>query len=263
MKVNSPDGTIISYDRSGAGPPLVLVPGAGAANPAAWPVFPALAEKFTVYAVDRRGHGKSGDSASYAIEREYEDIAAVVDSIGEPVHLMGHSFGACCALEAALLTRNIRKLVLYEPLSISSPGKPLYPEGLLDQLQKLVDMDDRETALNLFYRSIAELSPDEVELLKSSPVWAERLAIVHTIPRELRADERYSFDARRFMGLHTPTLLLEGGNSRDFEKTGNQVAAAALPNSRIAVLPGQQHIAMYTAPELFVEVVVTFLLDQR
>lgn len=260
-QIISVDGTLIAYNRHGTGPPLILVPGAGAANPAAWPVFPALAEKFTVYAVDRRGHGKSGDGASYSIEREFEDIAAVVDSIGEPAHLLGHSFGGLCALEAALLTQNIRKLVLYEPLSIVYRGKSLYPAGLIDQLQALVDANDREGALILFYSSIAGLSPDELEVLKSSPIWSERLAIAHTLPRELRADKSYSFDAKRFMGLHTPTLLLEGGDSRDFEKEGNQAAVAALPNSRIAVLPGQQHIAMYTAPELFLITVESFLID--
>jgi pimeloyl-ACP methyl ester carboxylesterase len=114
-KVTSPDGTRIAYYRSGAGAPLILVPGTGAANPVAWTaVLPALEAHFSVYAVDRRGHGESGDSPTYAIEREFEDIAAVVDSIGGPVNLLGHSFGGLCALEAALLTPNLRKLVLYE-----------------------------------------------------------------------------------------------------------------------------------------------------
>ena len=99
-KVTSRDGTPITYYRSGAGSPLILVSGAGAANPVAWTaVVPALEGHFSVYAVDRRGHGESGDGLPYAIEREFEDIAAVVDAVGEPVNLLGHSFGAFVPLE--------------------------------------------------------------------------------------------------------------------------------------------------------------------
>jgi len=263
-KVTSRDGTPITYYRSGAGSPLILVSGAGAANPVAWTaVVPALEGHFSVYAVDRRGHGESGDGLPYAIEREFEDIAAVVDAVGEPVNLLGHSFGGLCALGAALLTGNIRKLVLYEPLSIPFPGKPVYPEGFIEQLQALIDAGDRERALTVFYRVIAGLSPLEIEQVKSSPVWPARLAIAHTLPREMRADERYRFDAQRFKDLHTPTLLLGGGDSRDFEKKGNELVAAALPNSRVAVMPGQGHIAMYTAPDLFLYEVLSFLIGPR
>lgn len=92
--ITSSDGTLIAYERIGAGPPLVLVPAAGAANPTAWAaVIAELKEHFTLYAVDRRGHGKSGDGHIYAIKREFEDIAAVIDAIEEPANLFGHSFG--------------------------------------------------------------------------------------------------------------------------------------------------------------------------
>src|SRR3712207_2617173 len=98
--VTSVDGTPIAYWSSGEGSPLVLVHGT-AADHARWrPVLPAFEERFTVYAIDRRGRGGSGDSDDYAIEREFGDVAAVVDSLGEPVTLLGHSYGALCALEA-------------------------------------------------------------------------------------------------------------------------------------------------------------------
>lgn len=120
-KVNSLDGTPIAYYRSGEGSLLILVPSAGAVNPTAWPVFLQLVVHFTVYAVDRRGHGMSGDSPTYSIKREFENVAAIIDFLKEPANVLGHSFGGLCALEAALLTPNIRKLVLYEPLSIHKP----------------------------------------------------------------------------------------------------------------------------------------------
>jgi pimeloyl-ACP methyl ester carboxylesterase len=110
--VTSNDGTSIACFRSGEGPPLVLIHGTAADHGRWRPVLPAFEERFPVCAVDRRGRGGSGDSDDYAIGREFEDVAAVVDSLGEPVNLLGHSYGALCALETALLARNVRKLVL-------------------------------------------------------------------------------------------------------------------------------------------------------
>lgn len=260
-KVNSRDGTPIAYYRSGVGPPLILVPAAGAANPTAWPLFSALAEKFAVMAVDRRGHGMSGDGPTYAMEREFEDIAAVIDSLVEPVNVLGHSFGGICALEAGLLTGNIQKLILYEPLSIPLPGKPVYPDGFLDRLETMLRAGDYEGVLVMHYRKIAGLGPEEIEQFRSSPVWQERVATANTLPRELRADAQYRFDALRFKNLHIPTLLLTGSASRVFEKKGIDMLAAALPNSQVSVMKGQDHVAMYSAPELFVNEVHKFLSE--
>ena len=257
--VTSSDGTSIAYYRSGTGSPLILVPGSGAANPVAWTaVLPVLEEHFSVYAVDRRGHGESGDGSTYAIEREFEDIAAVVDSVGEPAILLGHSFGALCALEAALLTLNIRKLILYEP-AIPFPGVSIYPEGVIDRLQALLDTGNREEVLLTLYREVAMLPPGEIEQLRLSPAWPARLATAHTLPREARAEEKYKFDAQRFKDLHTPTLLLLGGNSPSFLKSATEAINNALPNSHIATMAGQEHIAMYTAPDLFLQNILTFL----
>src|SRR5688572_24310787 len=111
----SGDGTTIACEKIGSGPPLVLVHGTAADHTRWAPVLPALSGRFTIYACDRRGRGASGDGASYAMEREFEDVAAVVDGIGGPVDLLGHSYGALCSLEAAVLARNLRRLALYEP----------------------------------------------------------------------------------------------------------------------------------------------------
>ncbi|RPJ21296.1 MAG: alpha/beta hydrolase [Chloroflexi bacterium] len=259
-KVTSPDGTPIVYYRSGTGSPLILVPGSGAANPVAWTgVIPTLEEHFSVYAVDRRGHGESGDSPIYAIEREFEDIAAVADSIGEPANLLGHSFGALCTLGAAFLTPNIRKLILYEP-AIPLPGVAIYPEGVIDRLQALLEAGDREAVLTTLYHEVIRLPPHEIEQLRSSPAWSARVATAHTLPREARAEEQYEFDPQRFKDLQTPTLFLLGGDSPPFLKAATEAINTALPNGRVAVMPGQQHIAMYTAPELFLHNVLTFLI---
>lgn len=261
-KVTSPDGTPIAFYRSGTGPPLILVHGSGAAIATAWTAFPALEEHFSVVAVVRRGRGESGDHPAYAIQREFEDIAAVADSIGEPANLLGHSFGGLCALEAALVTRNIRRLILYEP-AIPFPGQSIYAEGVIDRMQARLDAGDWEGVLTILYLEVARMSPDEFDQFRSSPAWPARVASAHTVTREARAEEGYIFDALRFKDLHTPTLLLTGADSPPFLNQATQALAPALPVCRTAVMPGQEHIAMYTAPELFVHEVVDFLKEGR
>lgn len=113
--VISKDGTRIAFWRSGSGPPLLLVHGATADHTTTWRfVLPELEQHFAVYAMDRRARGSSGDTLPYDLQREAEDVVAVVESIGEPVNLLGHSYGGLCAIEAALLTENLRRLILYE-----------------------------------------------------------------------------------------------------------------------------------------------------
>lgn len=258
--VTSADGTAIAYQRSGNGSPLVLVHG-GTADHTRWaPVLSGLEERFAVYAVDRRGRGGSEDTATYAIEREFEDIAAVADAVGEPVNLLGHSYGALCALEAALRTSNLRTLILYEPPI--PDGNPIYAPEVLARIEALIDAGDRESALTTFFQDVVHVPPHELTLLRSVPAWPARVAAVHTITREMRAVESYVFDPERFRTMATPTLLLLGGDSPPWVKTVAEALDAALPHSRIAVMPGQQHTAMNTAPELFTREVRQFLAHE-
>jgi pimeloyl-ACP methyl ester carboxylesterase len=162
--VTSADGTPIAYWRSGEGPPLVLVHGTAADHGRWAPVLPAFEERFAVCAVDRRGRGGSGDSEDYSIEREFEDVAAVVDSIGEPANLLGHSYGALCALEAALLTRNnVGKLVLYDP-GIEVAGEEIYPREVIERLEALLGAGDRDGVVATTMREVAGLPPETVEI---------------------------------------------------------------------------------------------------
>jgi len=256
--VRSKDGTPIAYERSGAGPALVLVHGTTADHTRWAPVLPMLEQTFTVYAVDRRGRGRSGDASDYAIEREYEDIAAVVSSIPGPVNLLGHSYGALISLEAALRVSNLHKLILYEP-AIRLDG-PIYPPGIRAQIQALLDSGDREKVLLILFHEIAGVPEDQLASLQKEPVWAARLAAAHTISREL-VDEDYILDPLRFKDLNVSTLLLSGSESPDFLRAATKAVHAALPNSRIVVMPGQQHVAMSTAPEPFVRLVTGFLTE--
>ena len=254
----SKDGTPIAYRRSGKGPPLVLVHGAAADHSRWSPVLSALEERFTVYAVDRRGRGGSGDAEGYAMEREFEDVASIVDSIGEPVNLLGHSYGAVCSLEVALLTRNVRKLVLYEP-SMNVAGEELYSREVIDRLEALLDRGDRDGVVATTMREVAGLPPEAVAHLRSLPVWQARVAGAHTIPRELRANQAYRFDPQRFEVLGVPTLLLIGGDSPAAFEAAGKAVDEALPDSRIVVMPGQGHAAMDTGTDLFTAEVLRFL----
>jgi pimeloyl-ACP methyl ester carboxylesterase len=260
-KILSNDGTPIAYQRSGAGAPLVLVHGTLGSHGGWAPILPALEQQFTVYAVDRRGYGESGDAASYALGREAEDIAALANAIGDGASLLGHSFGGLCVLEAALLTPHVRRLVVYEPSPLPVPGAPLYPDGIVDRLQALLDAGDREAVVATVFREIVGMPPHEFELLKASPRFPAYMAAAHTVPRETRAEEGYRFEAARFTQLKVPTLLLLGSDSPEFFRTTIETWQATLPNSRIVVLPGQQHIAHVTAPDLFVRELQAFLLE--
>ncbi|MGH2601330.1 MAG: alpha/beta fold hydrolase [Dehalococcoidia bacterium] len=256
-QVISTDGTPIAYERRGEGQPLVLVHGTGADHTRWEPIIPAFADRFTVYAVDRRGRGASGDAPAYAIEREFDDIAAVVGSIGGEVDLLGHSYGALCALEATLRTDRLRKLILYEPPIPT--GIQIFRPGSVDRLDALLAAGNREAVLTTFWGDIAGLPPDQIERIRALPDWQVLVAAAHTIPREMRCSEEYRFESARFSRTHTPSLLLLGGDSPPFHQAGTAAVHAALPESRITVMPGQQHMAMDTAPDLFLGEVLRFL----
>ena len=192
--------------------------------------------------------------SGYAIEQEFADIASLVDSLEEPADLFGHSYGATVALGAAALARNLRRLVLYEP----APGVPQETPEFLARLDALLAEDQREQLLSLFLTE-AGLDPDALEQLRASPVWAGRVAAAHTIPRELRAEARYQPDPEALSSLSIPVLLLLGSESPEWAKKGTEVVRSVLPDSRVAMLEGEGHIAIITAPELVANEVARFL----
>jgi pimeloyl-ACP methyl ester carboxylesterase len=145
--VTSGDGTKIAYERGGNGPSLVLVHGTATDHSYWAPVLPHLERHFTVYTVDRRGRGQSGDTEPYAIQREFNDLATLVGSIDGPVHLLGHSYGALCSLEAALLARNVHKLALYEP-PIYTTVDVVFPRDVVDRFDALLRAGHAEQAVS-------------------------------------------------------------------------------------------------------------------
>jgi pimeloyl-ACP methyl ester carboxylesterase len=253
--VTSADGTPIAVWRTGEGPPLVLVHGAAADHTRWAPVLPALAQRFTVLALDRRGRGGSGDAAEYALAREAEDVVAVVEAAGGPAAVLGHSYGGVCSLEAARLTAAITRLVLYD----APVGFLQTPAPVVEQLLALHRAGDYEELLAVFFREVVGLPAEQIELLRGLPAWQGRLAAAPTIAREERANREYRFRPARLTGVDIPTLLLCGGDSpRPFADAADALAEA-LPAARIAVMPGQRHAAMDTGTDLFVDEVLRFL----
>jgi pimeloyl-ACP methyl ester carboxylesterase len=253
--VVSADGTPIAVWRSGTGPPLVLVHGATADHSRWAPALPALEEHFTVLAMDRRGRGRSGDADDYALEREAEDVVAVVESAGDQVSLLGHSHGGVCSVEAALLTEVIEKLILYEP----PMGFLVISPELVRRLEELLEAGEREELLTVFMREVVGLPEEQVDLMRSLPAWQARLAAADTIPREERANREYAWEPDRFRALDVPTLYLQGGDSPAPFVQAGEALAAALPDCRVVVMPGQSHTAIDTGTDVFTTEVLSFL----
>lgn len=254
--ISSADGTPIAYAQRGGGPHLLLVHGTATIR-AQW--APIFEKHFTVTAMERRGRGDSGDTPDYSIEREFEDIVGVVEALGDAVLVFGHSYGALCALGAAMLTDRFSGLILYEP--VFSEGERLYSPRQIAGLEKLVAKGDGEAALVALMTGIAGISPIEIERMKASASWPSRVATANTIPRELRAEETYRLPLARMEKLALPVLLLLGGESPPELKRGARRLQGILPRARTVVMPGEQHVAMYTNPDMLLAGVLAFSRD--
>jgi pimeloyl-ACP methyl ester carboxylesterase len=258
VTIRSRDGTPIGLWKTGSGPALLAVHGSGADH-AAWDsVVPLLADSFTVYAMDRRGRGASGDAAEYTIELEFEDTAAAVEALPGPVHLYGHSFGGTCAFEAALRGRNLASLTLYEG-GPKPAGLRFIPDDFIAQLEQVIAAGQRDDAVSTFMLRAAGVSPEELPVLRQNPAWAARLAAAHTLPRELRAINDYGADMANVARLETPTLLVTGSETEARRREMFEGLARVLPNARLAVLPGQRHAAHQMAPELLASALRDFV----
>jgi pimeloyl-ACP methyl ester carboxylesterase len=225
------------------------------------PLRPHLEPHFTVHAMDRRGRGASGDQPEYDVAREFEDVAAVVDSVAEAsqskVNLYGISHGGICALGAATQTSNIRRLVIYEgwpPLPVELTA----PADVEERLDAMLAEGKREALLEFAYRHLLNLTDEQLDELRAAPAWKNRVAAAHTIPREVRAAREAMFTPEQASKIKVPTLLLVGSESPDWQP---ERFAAMLPDARIAVLEGQEHTADLFAPELVARELVAFLRD--
>ena len=257
--VASADGTSIAIECAGAGPSLVIVHG-GTGDRSRWtPMLPLLASKFRVCAMDRRAHGASGDTLPYSFQKEVDDVVAVVAAQPGPVFVLGHSFGAVCAFEAAFHTTKIAKLALYEP-----PVRAGDHSATLARMEEMMRTGDRDGALRTFMTDIVLMSADEVAAMKARPSWAGLVATVEGSVRQDRELSRYRFDPARVRALTVPTLLMAGSKTTSPElKRSIDSLRETLPHSTLRIFEGQEHNAMDTVPEEFATAVSSFLLEAR
>jgi pimeloyl-ACP methyl ester carboxylesterase len=217
---------------------------------------PALAEDFTVAAIDRRGRGESGDADAYELEREIEDVTAVVESIDGPVTLLGHSYGALISLEVALRTDNLHGLVLYEP-----PFAPVIApeiEELLEGIKGLLANGETEQALVTNLTAVG-FPEDSIEELQSNPGWQAMVDVADILPREYQEFFEYEFDADRFEEMTTPTVLFCGEESHPDLLEATETVGEALSNSRTVQIDGAGHFGLLSDTDQYVEEVRTFL----
>jgi pimeloyl-ACP methyl ester carboxylesterase len=271
-RVASPDGTSIAWfhARRPDAPPLLLIHGATADHTTFRVVGPRFATRRDVFAMDRRGRGASGDlppGTPYAVECEYEDVAAVIDAIaaetGRSVDVVGHSFGGRVALGAAPLTSNLRRLVTYESAP-AAPGTSFERPGLVERLRALEAAGDRVELMRAFMTEVVGMTADEFAAFQANPVWPIRLAAAHTLVRELTAESGDGDEAairRLASGVGVPVLQLLGGESHAVFAAGTAALDAALPDGRVVVLPGQKHAAHHGDPDRFIAEVERFLGD--
>ena len=259
--VRSADGTAIAFDRSGAGPALIVVGGALSERSAAADIASRLAPSFTVFAFDRRGRGDSGDNEPYAVEREIEDIAALIEQAGGSAFVFGHSSGAVLSLRAAAAGLAIPRLALYEPPFIVDHSRPLQPDDYVEHLDGLLAAGRREDAVEYFMTASVGMPPQVVDGMRKDPSWSGLVARAHTIPYDGRvmADTMSGSPAplRQWASVSTPTLIVDGGASHPFMHASADAIAAVLPDAERQTLAGQAHGA---APDVLAPVLIEFFL---
>lgn len=247
---------------TGDGPPLVLVHGASADHTTFRVVGPLLATWYTVHAIDRRGRGASGDRLPYAIDREFEDVAAVASAVaaetGGPVPVFGHSYGGRCALGAALVDGGIDRVICYE--GAPAPPRQTYQDpALRDALRARLATGDLDGLLGQFMTSVVGLTAAELAAYRADPIWPTRAAAAGTIPRELDAevDEAASLD--RLGAVRRPVLQLLCSASRAVFREATVALDARLADGRIVEIPGAKHAAHHTHPGAVVDAVRGFV----
>ena len=239
--VTSKDGTTIAFDRLGSGSAVILVSGGSVDRGSNAGVADILSSDFTVFNYDRRGRGPSGDTPPYAVEREIEDIDAVVTAAGGSAYLYGSSSGAVLALYAAeKLPGRITKLALWEPPFILDPSaRP--PADQVEQYNKMLAEGRRGDAAQYFMEKVVRMPAEFVASARSQPWWAATEALAHTLPYDATIMGDYSLPLEVAKAVTIPTIVLAGGASFPFMIETAEALSKALPAGQTRTLEGQSH----------------------
>jgi pimeloyl-ACP methyl ester carboxylesterase len=244
-RVTSADGTTIVFDRRGGGPALILVGGALNDRTAAAALAGLLEPSFTTFAFDRRGRGDSGDTPPYAVEREIEDIEALVGEAGGSAFLMGHSSGAALVIETAARIGWVDRIALYEPPYTVDDTRPPIPADYVTHLDELVAQGRRGDAVEYFMVMGVGLPPEAVEQMRSAPFWSSLEALAHTLPYDGRVmgldDADHSLPVDHWKAITASALVMDGGESPAWARNAVRAVTHALPHAERRTLPGQTH----------------------
>jgi alpha-beta hydrolase superfamily lysophospholipase len=239
LTVESRDGTNIAYERVGQGESLILVSGASTTRGVHSQLAHLLASDFTVFNYDRRGRGDSGDTQPYAVERELEDIGAVISAAGGSANVFGNSSGAVLALRAAAAGLPITRLALWEPPFFADEDAPRRQREYLAQLRGALAAGRPDDAMALFLTTVG-VPPQAIEWMRRSPDWQQMEAISPTLVYDALV-MRDSTVPSELASIAVPTLLLTGGNTGAWADAAAAALMAVLPQARHAVLEGQTH----------------------
>ena len=243
-KVLSKDGTAIAFDKLGHGQPVILVDGALCSR--AFGPLPNLAKllapHFTVFNYDRRGRNESGDKAPYAVQREVEDIEALINESGGSASVFGTSSGAALGLAAAANKLNIKKLALYEPPFIAGRrvGRSAPPDSEA-QLRRLVDQGRRADAVKFFMVDMVGMPAIFTYIMRMLPVWPKLKAVAHTLPYDAAVLGDFSLPRERAASVAVPTLVMGGEKSPVELRGAVDAVAQTIPGAKLQMLKGQTH----------------------
>jgi pimeloyl-ACP methyl ester carboxylesterase len=254
--VQSKDGTLIAFDRAGSGPPLILVDGAlcyRASGPMK-PLSALLSQQFTVFTYDRRGRGESSDRPPYAIDREVEDLDALIAEAGGSAFVYGISSGAALSIEAARRGLAITRLALYEAPFIVDGSRPPIADDFIPRLNAMIAEGRRGDAVKLFMKLVG-VPGFVVALMRFLPAWSRLTAVAHTLPYDLtivRDNHKGKPLPSEWAAITVPTLVGVGGKSPAWMRTAMQALAGVLPHATLRTIDGQTHVigAKVLAPVL-------------
>jgi pimeloyl-ACP methyl ester carboxylesterase len=246
-RARSHDGTLIAYDRLGDGPPVILVGGAFSYRsfPKMVELAELLSERFTVVNYDRRGRGDSSDTPPYAVEREFDDLAALIADAGGSASIWGWSSGGVLALRAAAAGLTLDKVAVYETPFMVDPGGHLPPPDFEQRLRELLDRDDRSAAVRYYMTAGMGIPRPIVAAMRLAPFWKKLKAVAHTLPYDwaVLGDTMAGKPLSReeWGRIEQPTLVMSGEKTPQELRKAAEALTEVLPNARHHVLKGQSH----------------------
>ncbi len=261
--VQSQDGTRIAFEQTGDGPPLVLVDGALCYRDSGpmRPLAKELAPHFGVVVYDRRGRGESADTKPYAIEREIEDLEAIIERLGGSAYVFGISSGAALALEAARRNGAIKKLALYEAPFIVDDTRAPIPSDFLDRLTASVAENRRADAVRMFMKLVG-VPGFFIALMRFMPAWPKLTGIAHTLPYDISIVKDFEvgkpLPPSRWQSATMPTLVADGSKSPAWMRNAMRQLADVLPHATYRSLPRQTHMV---SPKVLAPTLKQFFAD--